>query len=102
MPEHFQVPQVPMGRTPSPFEVQCNITRKQIKGVAADLKKFLEVSKSDLKNRERAQGEDHGEMLANLTIAYRHLEDASQRLGKAIQASDGGVSVYDRSTTLGA
>jgi hypothetical protein len=39
---------------------------------------------------------------ANITLAYRHLEDASMRLGKALQALDGGVSVYDRDTTVGA
>ena len=103
MPEHdMQVPQVPMGRTPSAFETQCNITRKQVKEVAADLKRRLELAKKELAMRERAPGEDFGEMLANLTLAYRHLEDASSRLGKAIQASDGGVSVYDRATTVGA
>jgi hypothetical protein len=37
-----------------------------------------------------------GEAVANKMLAYRHLEDASMRLGKAIQAIDGGVSVYDR------
>jgi hypothetical protein len=39
---------------------------------------------------------DRGEMLANATLAYRHLEDARMRLGKVIQAYDGGVSVYDK------
>jgi hypothetical protein len=34
---------------------------------------------------------------ANAMLAYRHLEDASMRLGKVIQALDGGVSVYDKS-----
>jgi hypothetical protein len=43
-----------------------------------------------------------GEACANATLAYRHLEDASMRLGKTIQAIDGGVSVYDRRTTVGA
>ncbi len=38
----------------------------------------------------------------NISLAFRHLEDASMRLGKAIQAQDGGASVYDRSTTVGA
>lgn len=46
--------------------------------------------------------EDRGEVIANLTLAYRHLEDASMRLGKAIQAADGGTSVYDKATTVGA
>lgn len=41
-----------------------------------------------------------GEAMANVTLAYRHLEDASMRLGKAIQALDGGISVYDRETAV--
>lgn len=39
---------------------------------------------------------DRNEMLANVTLAYRHLEDARMRLGKVIQAYDGGISVYDK------
>lgn len=42
------------------------------------------------------------EAMANVMLAYRHLEDASMRLGKVIQALDGGVSVYDKKTTIGA
>lgn len=41
------------------------------------------------------------EVVANLILAYRHLEDASIRIGKAIQAH-GGVSAYDKDTTVGA
>lgn len=37
-----------------------------------------------------------GEMKANLKLSYRHLEDASMRLGKAVQAFDGGKSCYAR------
>jgi hypothetical protein len=52
---------------------------------------------------ERRPGESvPGEAIANIVLAYRHLEDASMRLGKAIQALDGGVSVYDKRTTVGA
>lgn len=36
------------------------------------------------------------EINANIELTYRHLEDASMRLGKAIQAIDGGISVYDK------
>lgn len=42
------------------------------------------------------------EAIANVMLAYRHLEDASMRLGKCIQALDGGISVYDKRTTVGA
>lgn len=38
--------------------------------------------------------EQHAEMHANLALSYRHIEDATMRLGKAIQAYDGGTSVY--------
>ena len=41
-------------------------------------------------------GADQEEMKANLRLAYRHLEDARMRLGKAVQAFDGGISVYPR------
>ena len=37
-----------------------------------------------------------GEVIANLQLAYRHLEDARMRIGKAIQAYDGGKSCYPR------
>lgn len=36
------------------------------------------------------------EMDDNIILAYRHLEDARMRLGKAIQAFDGGVSIYQK------
>lgn len=39
---------------------------------------------------------DLGEFNDNIMLAYRHLEDARMRLGKAIQAYDGGISVYDK------
>ena len=39
---------------------------------------------------------NHGEMRANIMLAYRHLEDARMRFGKAIQAYDGGTSCYPR------
>jgi hypothetical protein len=37
-----------------------------------------------------------GEMIANLKLAYRHLEDARMRLGKVVQAYDGGKSCYPK------
>lgn len=41
-------------------------------------------------------GSDKGEVIANIMLSYRHLEDAAMRLGKALQALDGGVSCYNR------
>lgn len=42
------------------------------------------------------ESEQHMEMHANITLTYRHLEDARMRLGKTIQAFDGGTSVYPK------
>ena len=42
------------------------------------------------------------EARANMKLAYRHLEDARMRLGKVIQAIDGGTSVYDKTEQAGA
>lgn len=38
------------------------------------------------------EGEDRGEVVANLMLAYRHIEDARMRLGKVYQARNGGIS----------
>jgi len=80
------------------FVVEYNDVRKAIKATAADLSNL----KSVVQQSEVDQVENRGEVMANLTLAYRHLEDASMRLGKAIQSADGGASVYDASTTVGA
>lgn len=45
---------------------------------------------------EQSSVGQHSEMHANITLAYRHLEDARMRLGKVIQAQDGGLSCYDK------
>lgn len=84
-----------------------NFYRKEIKAIAGGVKHFIETVKADARpNADIAlavvAGADRGEVIANLMLAYRHLEDASQRLGKAIQAADGGASVYDKDTTVGA
>lgn len=41
---------------------------------------------------------DMAELSANVTLAFRHCEDARMRLGKAIQALDGGVSIFDKAS----
>lgn len=80
---------------------RVNEARKRIKDVAAEVIEMRNVGFSfgleGMPDQKAA-----GEAMANVMLAYRHLEDASMRLGKAIQALDGGVSVYDRATTVGA
>jgi hypothetical protein len=76
----------------SPIDM-ANEQRVQIKAVAAAV----------LAIKTELTGPDwDGEAIANIMLAYRHLEDASMRLGKCIQALNGGVSVYDKPSTVGA
>lgn len=65
--------------------------RKSIKEIAKQVK---EAKEWRLECPED-QKEDRGEVLVNLMLSYRHLEDASMRLGKVKQALNEGVSVYD-------
>jgi hypothetical protein len=68
-----------------------------MKGLREEIEKTKEAvldEKKDILSYPNPVGVDRGEQLANLTLAYRHLEDAKMRLGKVIQATEG-RSVYD-------
>jgi hypothetical protein len=63
----------------------------------ADLEELRREIKAIAESLWSLRGPDvAGEAMANITLAYRHLEDASMRLGKGIQVLDGGISVYDK------
>jgi hypothetical protein len=97
-------------RQPTDFEQEALELRKEVKAVAKHVKVMVDrvrvgahITTADEANaRLQQSSEDRGEMIADLMLAYRHLEDASMRLGKAIQAHNGGTSVYDRDSTVGA
>ena len=75
-----------------------------IKEQCFSLRKEIEILKDRVKAQmthpvfksEAAVGEDRGEMKANIMLAYRHLEDTRMRLGKVVQAYDGGKSAYPK------
>lgn len=74
------------------FKVLCQDARAKIEALKQEVKALQ--THGDFK---KPCGEsDHGEMRANVQLVYRHLEDARMRLGKAIQASDGGKSCYPK------
>lgn len=77
------------------FDGSVSEIRTEIKEVGNKLnvlkKATAQISSSPL-NFGKA---DTGEIMANMTIAYRHLEDAAMRLGKVLQAWDGGSGIYD-------
>lgn len=39
-------------------------------------------------------------MKENISLAFRSLEDARMRLGKVMQAYQGGISIFDREKTI--
>ena len=78
--------------TTTSFDNACSIARTKIKEIG----QYVIELKNSLQQTEQSQREDRGEMVANITLAYRHLEDAAMRMGKAIQAYEGGTSIYDQ------
>ncbi len=87
-----------------PFVGHMNARRRAIKAIAAQVWELRGevVAAQHFAGDGVPKIQNTSECIANLVLAYRHLEDASMRIGKAIQAADGGVSVYDRDTTVGA
>ena len=64
----------------------CDSHRKELKSIEDDVRKFV----------ADPNGLPTAEAKAQAMLAVRHLEDARMRLGKVIQYSDDGVSVYDK------
>ncbi len=75
------------------FTERCDEMRQAI-GINADMVKRLKAS-SVFKSEQSYPGQ-HGEMIANIMLAYRHLEDARMRVGKILQAAGDGVSILDK------
>jgi hypothetical protein len=74
------------------YEDEGHMLRADIKAVAARVKRYIELSKStSIRNNI-----ERGEMIANATLSYRHMEDAAMKIGKAMQAIQGGVSILDK------
>ncbi len=82
------------------IEDRCDSIRKGIevlKGDVADL-----INHNDFRNEDQPlQGVNvpptqQGNMRANITLAFRHLEDARMRIGKVMQAKQGGISILDK------
>jgi hypothetical protein len=83
--------QEPTGRTePNDIKKKCDLCRGSIKMMGITVKDLMEDP------HFKADNPTNSEMKANIMLAYRHLEDARMRLGKVIQAYDGGVSCYDK------
>jgi hypothetical protein len=82
--EEIEICQVP------DFKQACDILRGQI-GALDRQAVGLRVHPS----LEKLKPEARGDVLANLTICHRHLEDSRMRIGKAIQHSETRESIFD-------
>lgn len=75
------------------IKIDCVELRGEINDVSIAVKALME---DNTFKGEQRYPDQHSEMSANIMLAYRHLEDARMRLGKVIQAYEGGVSVFDK------
>jgi len=66
----------------------CNLLRDEIKILGARVRSLTRHPENIGCDGDCSH--DHDEMGANVMLAFRHLEDAQMRLGKAIQAYEGG------------
>jgi len=76
----------------------CEGMRVEIGKLGSDVKMLINPKGTHLAYGRHLPEEvdnDTNEMFANTMLAFRHLEDARMRLGKVIQAYQGGVSCYD-------
>lgn len=80
-------------------EERTKLLREDLKVVghrALVLKRVL-LSQGFADTKAQGNKELESEALANVTLAFRHVEDAAMRLGKVLQALNGGESIYDNS-----
>jgi hypothetical protein len=65
---------------------RCNAARGNIKAVAAQVQALRDGGGFSYGGQGMPTREMAGEAMANVTLAYRHLQDADARLGRAIDA----------------
>jgi FtsZ-binding cell division protein ZapB len=70
--------------------------RIEIKEVARKVKALTESLKAAPKSNDPERAAMDSEVIAQSILSYRHLEDASMRLGKVKQYNNEGESVYDK------
>ena len=73
-------------------ETELTQFRNKIRDIGADVLKL----KSEYAGRVDEFPGQNEEMIANVVLAYRHLEDARMRIGKVMQQLQGGVSIFDK------
>ncbi len=77
------------------FIKRCNQLREMIGNIGSETRDLMTNPDFQDDSLEKFPGM-HGEMKANIMLAFRHLEDARMRIGKTLQALGGGKSIYDK------
>lgn len=84
------------------IETMCKTLRANIQTMKAQVVVLLgcgEFDKEDVPlDGANIPSSRKGNMAANITLAFRCLEDARMRLGKVMQAFQGGISIFDKKT----
>lgn len=73
--------------------------KEKLKSIADGIQtRILGVEKevAEMKKNLWEASDGDVEAMSNVMLSYRHLEDARMRMGKCIQALDGGMSIYDK------
>lgn len=91
-----EVPETVRSQVGRDLYAETNAVRREIKEIAARVAGM----RAACRFQPDALVNLHTEVEENITLVFRHLEDASMRCGKVLQALDGGVSVYDRLTVV--
>lgn len=77
------------------IEARCKTLRADIATLLGAVRAIRDQATQAAQHRSpTSAASDHSEIIANAMLAFRHLEDARMRLGKVIQAHDGGKSCY--------
>lgn len=76
---------------PAPIKTALQEMRQKLDQTEKDVRGLLGFDPASIPSEA-----NQGEIIANIMLAVRHVEDARMRLGKAIQAHDGGESIYDK------
>jgi|TARA_R110000851_G_scaffold29_6_gene135 hypothetical protein len=71
---------------------RANMIRENINEIEQMIRNYVH----QIKATDEAEGFEKGECIAHAMIALRSTEDARMRIGKVIQYSSGGVSVFDK------
>jgi hypothetical protein len=76
---------------------QCSFARKALLAIQKDVRDLMAHHSFNVPSESPDMVHaDLAEMRANIMLAVRHIEDARMRMGKVIQAANGGISVYDK------